>query len=215
MIKKIKIIWNKIFGRDIDYKKYWNDRYSDGDTSGSGSYGVLSDFKANIINEFVSKNNIETVIDFGCGDGNQLKKTNYKKYLGLDVADSSIKICNDLFKNDKTKSFIKYNPMVFFNNEFLLADLVLSLDVLYHIISEDEFVKTLEDIFSCAKKYIILYTSINGYKQYSYEVGTHIRHRDIITYLSKFSNIKIIKVVPQQYKDLSCADFIFLEKETR
>jgi len=35
-------------------KKYWNDRYVKGQTSGAGSYNQLAQFKANVINDFVS-----------------------------------------------------------------------------------------------------------------------------------------------------------------
>ena len=36
----------------FDSKKYWNDRYLKGNDSGSGSYGILAKFKADIINDF-------------------------------------------------------------------------------------------------------------------------------------------------------------------
>lgn len=51
---------------------YWERRYQSGKNSGAGSYSKLADFKANIINSFVLEHNITHVIEFGCGDGNQL-----------------------------------------------------------------------------------------------------------------------------------------------
>ena len=39
-------------------------------------------FKAEIINNFIEKNDIQTIIDYGVGDGNQLKLINTKdKYI--------------------------------------------------------------------------------------------------------------------------------------
>jgi hypothetical protein len=51
---------------------YWIARYKRGGDSGRGSYGKLAQFKAGVINKFVEANKINTIIEFGCGDGNQL-----------------------------------------------------------------------------------------------------------------------------------------------
>ncbi len=72
-------------------------------TSGPGSYGKFAEFKAEIINSFVKNNEINSVIEFGCGYVSLLK---VPKYIGLDVSKSSIKMCSMKFKEDKTKSFL-------------------------------------------------------------------------------------------------------------
>ena len=51
-------------------KKYWNKRYKNGGNSGSGSYNHLAKFKADVINDFVLKNNIKSIVDYDVGDGN-------------------------------------------------------------------------------------------------------------------------------------------------
>ena len=53
-------------------RDYWEQRYSSGSNSGDGSRGKLAEFKAEIINSLVKDKKIESVIEFGCGDGNQL-----------------------------------------------------------------------------------------------------------------------------------------------
>jgi cyclopropane fatty-acyl-phospholipid synthase-like methyltransferase len=78
-------------------KRYWDNRYSQGDNSGAGSYGRLAEFKAEILNKFVAENNIRSVIEFGCGDGNQLMLANYPYYIGVDVSPKAIEICRKLF----------------------------------------------------------------------------------------------------------------------
>ena len=95
---------------NFNSRKYWEKRYLRGDTSGVGSYGRLAQFKANIINSFVKKNRIKTVIEFGCGDGNQIKLLDLPNYIGLDVSRKSINICKLMFKKDRTKSFLLYSP---------------------------------------------------------------------------------------------------------
>jgi hypothetical protein len=42
----------------FDSKKYWNDKYTKGENSGSGSYKELAQFKADIINNFIVDKNI-------------------------------------------------------------------------------------------------------------------------------------------------------------
>ena len=59
---------------------YWIKRYNLGGNSGAGSYDEFAEFKAEIINDFVGKNNVQGVIEYGCGDGNQLKYFEFKKY---------------------------------------------------------------------------------------------------------------------------------------
>ncbi len=60
--------------------KYWEQRYAVGGNSGVGSYGKFANFKAEVINKFVREHKIKSVIEFGCGDGNQLKLANYPSY---------------------------------------------------------------------------------------------------------------------------------------
>ncbi|MDR2439202.1 MAG: class I SAM-dependent methyltransferase [Planctomycetaceae bacterium] len=78
-------------------KRYWDNRYCQGGNSGAGSYGRLAEFKAEILNKFVTENNINSVIEFGCGDGNQLMLANYPYYIGVDVSPKAIEICRELF----------------------------------------------------------------------------------------------------------------------
>jgi hypothetical protein len=58
---------------------YWEKRYRKGGSSGSGSYRKLAEFKAGVVNDFVSRNRIQTVIEHGSGDGAQLWLAKYPK----------------------------------------------------------------------------------------------------------------------------------------
>jgi len=65
---------------------YWTSRYTRGKDSGSGSYGKFAAFKAGVLNDFIRENAIESVIEFGCGDGNQLGLMECPRYLGYDIS---------------------------------------------------------------------------------------------------------------------------------
>src|SRR5689334_12644093 len=85
--------------------EYWENRYSAGGHSGVGSYGSFAQFKADVLNEFVATNHIENVIEFGCGDGNQLSLAKYPKYMGFDVSSTALSKCRQRFESDPSKSF--------------------------------------------------------------------------------------------------------------
>ncbi len=202
----------RLFGRFLkfDYKNYWNDRYKEGGNSGEGSYGVLASYKADFLNKFIIENNIQNVFEFGCGDGNNLQFYRCKNYVGFDVAATSIQLCIKKHEADPTKSFLLYNPSAFLNRH-IQADLVLSLDVLYHIIDENEFVKSLDDIFSTSSKFVILYTNIAA-KPYDPSKGWWVYYRDTFEYLKKYTGFRIVETIQNPHTDLTDAHFIILER---
>ena len=66
--KTYRLIKGKLHFENAE--QYWEERYRRGYDSGAGSYGELAQWKAKIINTFIAANNIQNIIDFGCGDGN-------------------------------------------------------------------------------------------------------------------------------------------------
>lgn len=194
----------------FDYIRYWNNRYEEGGTSGNGSYGELSIYKADIINSFINGHNINSIIEFGCGDGNNLSLYNFKKYLGLDVSEQSILININKYHDDNTKSFILYNPRFFSNQNFITSELVICIDVLYHIVDDEGYFKTLLDIFSVSKKYVILYTSVDAFEKNPY-LGGHVKHRNTMADLQKYDHFKVIDVINNPHSEKSSAVFVILE----
>lgn len=193
----------------FDYKNYWNNRYLSGETSGEGSYGILAQFKADVINDIIDNNDFNTFVEFGCGDGNQLSLMKYKKYIGFDIADSAIKICKDKFNKDINKEFHCYVPENIKSYNIGKADMVVCLDVLYHIINEEDFVKTLDGIFNISDNYIVIYTIIKEPEQI---FAKHIKYRNILEYTKKYLEFKVVDIVYQKYPELSLADFIIYKK---
>ena len=149
---------------------YWEKRYSAGGNSGVGSYALFAEFKADVLNGFVATHHVQTVIDFGCGDGNQLSLAKYPTYLGFDVSSTAISQCQELFKSDTHKSF---RLMSEYNGE--KADLALSLDVIYHLVEDNVFEHYMRTLFEASNRYVIIYASDSDDNR-GYE-GTHVRHR--------------------------------------
>lgn len=197
------------FNNSIDY---WEKRYKQGYTSGLGSYGKFAEFKAKIINTFVKKNSIKTIIEYGCGDGNQLSHFVLPSYIGLDVSKIALEKCVLKFKNDNTKSFYYYDPFLFVDdNTKFHAELALSLEAIFHLVEDNIYEKYIQDLFSSAKKYVIIYSS--NFKEKRKKISPHVRHReftkDIIKLCPGWHHIKTIK---SRYPEESFSDFFIFKK---
>jgi len=176
--------------------EYWEDRYKMGGNSGAGSYNHLAEFKGEIINKFVSENNIETVIEFGCGDGNQLQYFQFRSYLGYDVSQSAISICTEMYKHDSSKQFRMMN-----SSGEERADLSLSLDVIYHLIEEEVYLDYMKKLFFSSNKFVIVYSSNSGENE-NPPVVPHIKHRRFTDWVESYApDFKMIKHIPNRYPD--------------
>ena len=166
---------------------YWEQRYAAGHNSGGGSYNALASFKADLLNDFVKSNNIDTIIEFGCGDGNQLLLANYPKYTGLDISNSAISLCKSKFKNDLSKTFNVYNSSDCNDKHpTTKAKLALSLDVIYHLVEDKVFYLYLEHLFKSASHYVIIYSTDDD-TPYPHQLP-HVKHRNFSTYVSNSFN---------------------------
>ncbi|GDX52938.1 hypothetical protein LBMAG27_19850 [Bacteroidota bacterium] len=224
IVKKIPIL-GSVTVSAIDFLKgrkfkgsaqYWEERYAAGGNSGSGSYNKLAEYKAEVLNRFVKENNIQKVMEFGCGDGNQLSLAQYPQYIGLDVSPTAIQLCMNKFQSDKTKSFYLYQSLAFNDNQKIFqADLTLSLDVLYHLIEEEIFNAYLTHLFSASTKYVIIYAG-------DFEKGQnfHEKDRKFTTRVERnFPQWKLINKIENPFRnaanleDKSKADFYFYQKQ--
>jgi hypothetical protein len=184
--------------------KYWEDRYASGGDSGFGSYGDLAEKKAGFINQFVDAKDIRTVIEFGCGDGNQLSLFDFDRYIGLDVARHSILKCSSRYAGDRAKSFFLYDPMCFTDHSGIyLSELALSLDVIYHIVEDDIFEKYMHDLFGCSSAYVIIYSS--DFNDRSRLQALHVKHRKFTEWVS--ANIDGWSLVQRGESGKSADDF--------
>jgi cyclopropane fatty-acyl-phospholipid synthase-like methyltransferase len=219
----IDILANKIFnslrGSFPGSKAYWEKRYAEGGNAGSGSYGRLAEFKAQVLNSFVKENSVKSVIEFGCGDGMQLSLAAYPKYVGLDVSGTAIKLCKDKFSNDATKSFFLYDSSGFTDKDTAFrADLALSLDVIFHLIEDDIFHDYLHQIFKASKKYVVIYSS-------NYDSGQsyHIKQRQFTKWIDTYQREwRLVKKIDNPYKfdskdpdNTSYSDFYIYQKYSR
>jgi len=120
-----------------------------------GSYNRLAHFKAGFLNEFVARHDVQSVIEFGSGDGAQLELADYPNYVGVDVSQTAINVTRARFSNDRTKAFYHVSEFP----EERTADLTLSLDVIYHLVSDQAFDAYMRSLFDASLRYAIIYSS--------------------------------------------------------
>ena len=156
--------------RAFSSERYWERRYRKGGDSGPGSYSHLAQFKALVLNRFVQENDIASVIEFGCGDGNQLALAAYPAYVGYDVSQAALTACRQRFGKDPAKQFFSVTEY-----DGRSADLALSLDVVFHLTEDSVFEDYMRRLFGAATRYVIVYSS--NQDEPIEPVSAHVRHR--------------------------------------
>jgi hypothetical protein len=190
---------------------YWIARYREGGNSGAGSYNRLAEFKAEVLNDFVASHGIGEVIEFGCGDGNQLSLARYPSYLGLDVSPHAVDGCMLRFAADAGKSF-----MLMHDYTGQTAQLALSLDVIYHLTEDEVYDAYMRTLFGAARNYVVIYSSDND--EAPSQVA-HVRHRQFSRWVrANAPGWRLLRHIPNRYPYTgdndtgSLADFYIYEK---
>lgn len=139
-------------------RAYWNQRYKDGGLSGEGSYGDQVKWKI----EQLKGLDFKTVLDIGCGDGNfyqeLIKVFPDIDYLGLDISEDIINKNKCLGGKWKAIRDLNFRQS---------ADLVLCIDVLFHIIIEKELKYFVDKLKKIKCKYLVICTTKNSHTNFS------------------------------------------------
>jgi hypothetical protein len=161
---------------------YWERNYARGGTSGAGSYGALARGKAEFLNAFVRAHSVQSVTEFGCGDGHQLSLAEYPSYTGLEVSRTAIALCKRRFAGDPSKSFFLYDGSCFVDRAGVFsADMAMSLDVIYHLIEDAVFERYMTHLFNAGRRYVVAYSTddpIGG-------TAPEVRHRKFSAWVDK------------------------------
>lgn len=206
----------------FDVAQYWERRYASGRNSGSGSYGRLAKFKAQFLNDFVSENEIQTVLELGCGDGAQLSLSEYPEYTGLDISPTVVEQCRRIFDQDPSKQFYVYDPEKFSPGSFR-AELCLSLDVIYHLSNDDVYRLYLDHLFSASSRFVIIYSnSEDGSRAGVNESAGYVRFRNVLEDLKRRKpEWSLVSAIPNRFpfsavnpSQTSFADFFVFERQS-
>ena len=199
----------------LESAEFWDTHYATGGTSGTGSYGRLAEFKAEVLNRLLNAYSIDTTIEFGCGDGNQLSLIDYPSYLGLDTSPTAIDQCRRLFAGDPTKQFRAYRSGDSIPER---AELAVSLDVIYHLLEDHVYHRYMADLFGAATRLVVVYSS----DSLEASEWPEVRHRRFTRWVEVFApEWRLHQRIPNRYPyvhgdvDSSWADFFIFERRRR
>ena len=143
------------------------------------------------MNAFVAEHEIQSVAEFGCGDGAQLSLADYPSYLGLDVSEHALSLCRARFASDSSKSFALYRPDV-----AVRAELSLSLEVIFQLVEDDVFEAYMNDLFQAAERFVAICST--NHEQLS--AFPFIRNRRYSTWVAdNFSQWTLFQKVDAQF----------------
>jgi SAM-dependent methyltransferase len=212
--KIIRVVWGRkrkvIF---FSSSQYWDDRYKVGGNSGAGSYGRLARFKADVLNDFVIRHGIYSVVEYGCGDGAQLEMANYSEYVGFDVSPQAVTLCRNKFSSSPNYQFFETSTVLDKEGKF---DLAISLDVIYHLIEDNAFDAYMKRLFAASSGYVIIYS--NDIEK-SFD-SPHVRGRKFTLWCNEYAKgWRLFEVIKNRYPydplvpdDTSHSDFYFFKR---
>jgi SAM-dependent methyltransferase len=154
--------------KPLTLTEYWDGRYQQGWTPVPEKV-PLQEYKATYINNFIAFRRLKSVLDLGCGEGTQSHLMVCDRYIGADVSPTAIKKAR---KANLDKEFLVLPT------DLPSVDITISLDVIYHLVYNDDYQEYMNTLFDRAEQYVIMYTSDpnKGWPQ----PPTHIRHRNVV-----------------------------------
>ena len=162
--------------------RYWEDRYAKGGTSGAGSYGQQAEWKAEVANRWVRELGVTSVVDLGCGDGNQLSLADYPRYLGLDRSSTAIRRCIERYRDDPAKSFLRYEPGELSDPAgWLRGDLAVSMEVIFHLVEDHIFDDYMQRLFASAERFVLICSNSAPEQQ----LAPHMRYREFTVWVAE------------------------------
>ena len=96
------------------------------------------------------------MIEFGCGDGNQLSLADYRPVSRARRQRGGGGACRKRFEGDATKEFRLVDE---YDGE--RAELALSLDVIFHLVEDAVFEEYMRLLFEAAERYVIVFERAN------------------------------------------------------
>lgn len=183
---------------------FWKKRYSSGQDSGSGSAGFLLEEKTKFLNDMIDEKDIKSVLDFGHGDLRVAKGINVKEYTGIDIFDPK-----DTFGLNVINSrFDQYDGPS--------ADAVICLDVLYHILEneQDYMTRTLDKMMEKSNRFVIIYAQDSRATRFDSQYKQHLYNSKWFQYMEKQKVFELVYEQKEPFdKELCSAQFFVFERK--
>jgi predicted TPR repeat methyltransferase len=188
----------------FDTKSYWDTRYSQGGNSGLGSQTVIRQYKLERLNNYVAKYNIRSILDLGCGDGRQLSGLVVPKYTGVDVSSAALAACRARYASKPGWQFLKYDELT-----DAKVDTTMSLDVIYHLVNDDEYFAYIKLLADRATRYIIVFSTTRELRA----AVPHIKHRNYLQDILADKGLSIVSEDDTPAGLETSAKFVVIKRE--
>lgn len=218
MLRRVGRLLRRALRRPTTFssKQYWEGRYRREGNSGAGSYGRLAKFKAEVLNGFVAEHRVSRVLEVGCGDGNQLSLAQYENYVGIDTAPSAIRMCERRFSGTTHRFLLDTDQAYRWAKSEFRPQLVLSLDVIFHLVENQAFEDYMAKLFGFDAEYVCVYSS-NGPFRVS---APHVRHWHFTAWIQQHApEWGMTRYIPNRYPfdesdpdNTSFSDFHFFSR---
>ena len=143
---------------------YWERRYQSGGTSGPGSQGQEARYKAQLVTDAVRDYGIQSILDLGSGDGVVAAMLPAAlDYVGFDPAPTAVSRAQLAAPDRRFTASIPPQPF----------DATLSMDVLFHLVADDDYKKYLDLVFCRPLRFAMVYGTCEDRRG-----APHVRHRD-------------------------------------
>jgi 2-polyprenyl-3-methyl-5-hydroxy-6-metoxy-1,4-benzoquinol methylase len=121
--------------KEVFSKIYKEDLWGDGSGAGSKIENVTE--YVVVLQEYINKPEVKTVIDLGCGDWQFSKFLDLSSvsYLGVDVVESVVESNNNLYSSSNVK-FLNHDITTY---NISKVDLIICKDVLQHLCNKDVY----------------------------------------------------------------------------
>lgn len=180
--------------RWIDSRSYWEEHYASGGISGPGSLGRLAQAKADFLNRFVENHHIASVLEIGCGDGNQTSLAIYPSYVGVDISAIAVGSSRARFSDDPSKRFFTAG-----SEPLPICELGLSLDVTFHLVEDEAFERYMLDLLEHSSRFIVLYTTDSDVFLPKERTPLHVRHRPVGRWMATQNTWRLMARYPNPY----------------
>lgn len=133
--------------------EYWNRRYREGGNSGAGSMDEAAREKADFVNEIIHEFRPQTIIDWGCGDGEVLRRLDIKcRYYGVEVSPYMVLELSKRFSRD----FYRFGSPKKARNLRWRGELSMSLDVMFHLVNPIDYRGYLSSLFGTSDRLVLI-----------------------------------------------------------
>ena len=174
-------------------ERYWLGRYAGPDPGGWGSKGELAEWKAEYINRFVHEHGVTSILELGCGDGEQLALYDFEgiAYAGLDVI-TAVQDAEARFAGREGMLFGTLGEL-----EGVGADLTMSVDVIYHLVEDEVYEAHMARLFDSARRFVLIYSSDR--EETPGDAGVHCRTRAFTAWVKRRPEWKLMEREPNRY----------------